>query len=545
MCGIFALLCSDNESLDHKLINEYFLKGSKRGPEHSVLQNIKSDIIFGFHRLAINGLDVESNQPIISHGNYLICNGEIYNHSELFEQQKLDKNTNSDCEAILKGYERNGINIINMLDGVFGCLIYDNDKGEIIAARDPYGVRPLYICYYENNNIGFASDLAPLMFDKNIKYINQFEPGTHATFKKIDGKFTKVYHERYFYNTSYVRDIVDKNKPLEYYMYALVKNIQTAVMKRVNNCEREIASLLSGGLDSSIISAYVCRFYKEKTGIQLETYSIGLENGTDLEYARMVANHINSNHTEITCHNEDFISSIPDVIKDVESYDTTTVRASTGNWNVAKYIKENSDAKVIFNGDGADELMGGYMYFHKAPNDEEFHNECLRLLSKISYFDVQRSDKSISSHGLEPRTPFLDKEFTKFYLSIPIEYRNHNNDKNCEKYLIRKAIELYDPTLLPKEVLWRKKEAFSDGVSSLKKSWFEIIRDHLLSNNIKRTSTYAYNVPQTSEQHYFRDLFVKEFPSCDTILPYFWMPKYVNATDSSARTLDVYKKIES
>lgn len=542
MCGIFALLCSDNEILDHKLINEYFLKGSKRGPEHSVLQNIKNDVIFGFHRLAINGLDPESNQPIISRGKYLICNGEIYNHSELFEQQKLEKNTNSDCEAILKGYERNGINIINMLDGVFGCLIYDNDKNEIIAARDPYGVRPLYICYYENNNIGFASDLAPLMFNKNIKYINQFEPGTHAIFKKIDGKFTKIYHERYFYNTSYIRDIVDKNKPIEYYMYTLVKNIQQAIMKRVNNCEREIASLLSGGLDSSIISAYVCRFYKQKTGIQLETYSIGLENGTDLEYAKMVANHINSNHTEITCHNEDFITSIPDVIKDVESYDTTTVRASTGNWNVAKYIKQSSDAKVIFNGDGADELMGGYMYFHKAPNDQEFHNECLRLLSKISYFDVLRSDKSISSHGLEPRTPFLDKEFTKFYLSIPIEYRNHNNNNKCEKYLIRKAIELYDPTLLPKEVLWRKKEAFSDGVSSLKKSWFEIIRDHLLSNNIKRTSTYAYNVPQTSEQHFFRDLFVKEFPSCDTILPYFWMPKYVNATDSSARTLDIYKK---
>ena len=269
-------------------------------------------------------------------------------------------------------------------------------------------------------------------------------------------------------------------------MFRLVQKLKESVRKRVDNCERDVASLLSGGLDSSLISALVCREYYEKTGTKLETYSIGLEGGVDLKYSELVANHIGSKHTTITVSEEDFISSIEDVIYDIESYDTTTVRASVGNWNVAKYIKENSNAKVIFNGDGADELMGGYMYFHCASNNKEFHDETLRLLSDISKYDVLRSDKSISSHGLEPRTPFLDKEFTRFYISIPIEYRNHNIFGNCEKYLIRKAFEIYCPDLLPKEVLWRKKEAFSDGVSSQKKG--------MVSDNTRKQRNKKYRV---------------------------------------------------
>ena len=541
MCGIFTLLLS-NSSIHIDDINNYFLKRKKRGPEHSIIKEIiKKNIIFGFHRLAINGLDNLSNQPIESNNNYLICNGEIYNHNEIFKNLCLTRKTNSDCESIIKGYEKVGCHIVNMLDGVFSFVLYDKKRDQIMIARDPYGVRPLYICHYKDDKIGFCSDIAPLLFDKDIKSIQQFKPGTYAIYKKKEEKYVNIFHEQYYYNLSYK---INEKKTIEYYMYHLVDNLKKIIYKRVENCEREIASLLSGGLDSSIISAYVCKFYKEKKSIELETYSIGLENGTDLEYASMVANHIDSNHTEVICTNEEFIDSIPDVIKDIESYDTTTVRASVGNWNIAKYIKKHSDVKVIFNGDGADELMGGYMYFHKAPNDEEFHKECLHLLSNISYFDVLRSDKSISSHGLEPRTPFLDREFTKFYLSIPIEYRNHNNEKKCEKYLIRKAIELYDSNLLPHEVLWRKKEAFSDGVSSLSKSWFEIINESLdSSGNDLNDCVENYNNPTTNEQIYYRNTFHKFFPNCDKLIPYFWMPKYVNATDASARTLNIYNDI--
>ena len=184
--------------------------------------------------------------------------------------------------------------------------------------------------------------------------------------------------------------------------------------------------------------------------------------------------------------------------------------------------------------------MGGYLYFHCAPNDNDFHNEELRLLSDISKFDVLRSDKSISSHGLEPRTPFLDKEFTKFYLSIPIEYRNHCNEKKCEKYFIRKAIELYMPNLLPKSVLWRKKEAFSDGVSAEKNSWYNIINNNLKNHKILEYE-YSYNIPQTIEQKYYREIYDKHYPNCEKLIPYFWMPKFVkNITDASARSLDIY-----
>ena len=221
----------------------------------------------------------------------------------------------------------------------------------------------------------------------------------------------------------------------------------------------------------------------------------------------------------------------------------------------AKYIKENSDCKVIFNGDGADELMGGYLYFKHAPTKNDFDNECKRLLNDIHMFDVLRSDKSISSNGLEPRTPFLDREWVEFYLSINKELRYETTIDNCEKYLIRQAFNKNNNKLLPDEILWRTKEAFSDGVSSLNKSWFEIINekiDKINDNNIQyniintgiqyKNSDKYINVPQSREQCYYRYLFNKHYNGCDSLIEYFWMPKFVNAKDASARTLNIYKK---
>ena len=547
MCGIFALLY--NESPDDKLlenIQNAFMLGKKRGPESSTfLNHVESSFILGFHRLAINGLDSVSNQPITQQAKDLICNGEIYNYKELFKSHKILPKTNSDCEIILRLYEKMGTSCISMLDGVFSFVLYDKNKRQMMIGRDPYGVRPLYMCYYKNKNIGFSSDIEPLLFDKNIERLYNFSPGTYALFQFswCDESWEMTHHERYFFNTSYILPLHTETRPIEYYMYNFVEKMKNAVQKRVNNCEREVACLLSGGLDSGIISALVNRMYKEKTGNILETYSIGLKNASDLEFARQMSEHIGSNHHEIIMSNDEFIQSIPDVIKDIESYDTTTVRASVGNWNIGKYIAQNSKAKVIFNGDGSDELAGGYLYFNACPNDTAFHEETLRLLEEINRFDVLRSDKSISSHGLEPRTPFLDKEMTRFYLHIPIQYRNHNEDKTMEKYFIRKAFELYDPDLLPHDILWRKKEAFSDGVSSVEKSWYEIIQEHLdVEYGLSKYQGSEYNKPRTREQIYYRTIFEEYFTEHSvTLIPSFWMPRFVkNATDASARTLKLY-----
>ncbi len=541
MCGIFALLSCTNEISD-ETIHNYYMKGKKRGPESSNFHYFNLDILkifLGFHRLAINGLNITSDQPIVQNKNYLICNGEIYNYKELIHSYNIIPKTNSDCEVILSLYDCMGIKCSTMLDGDFSYILYDEKKNEIIVSRDPYGLRSLYECHYKNGSIGFASDLECLCFDE-IKSIYSFEPGTISIYKPFNNTWKMSFREKYFYNISYL-PLINIDYDINYYMYECVKLLKKSIKKRVDTCERDIACLLSGGLDSSIISAFVCKMYREKTGRILETYSIGLQDAEDLSYAKQVSEHIKSKHKQVIMTNEQFIDSIPHVIKDIESYDTTSVRASVGNWNIGKYISKNSEAKVIFNGDGSDELAGGYLYFHSCPTNEEFHNETQRLLKDIHHFDVLRSDKSISSHGLETRTPFLDKEFTQFYLSIPIEYRNHNHNNQCEKYFIRKAIELYEPDLLPKNVLWRTKEAFSDGVSSLKKSWYEIIQDYVKEKK-NENNLSLYNSPKTKEQIYYRNIFNSIYPDkCDTLIPYFWMPKYVkHKNDASARTLELY-----
>jgi asparagine synthase (glutamine-hydrolysing) len=283
------------------------------------------------------------------------------------------------------------------------------------------------------------------------------------------------------------------------------------------------------------VASLVSRIYEK----QLQTYSIGLEGSEDLKYAREVAKFINSEHTEIIVTEEDFFAFIPNVIEKIESYDTTTVRASVGNLLIGQYISETSQAKVIFNGDGSDELMGGYLYMNFAPDALEFDRECKRLLKDIHYFDVLRSDRSISTQGLEPRTPFLDKDFVTYYLSLPVEYRYKKNEIQ-EKYLFRKA---FDKGYLPDEILWRKKEAFSDGVSSKNRSWYKII-DELVQNqkNVQFDidKIYEHNIPDTIEKLYYRTLFEKKYKNQGHIIPYFWMPKYVDASDASARSLDIY-----
>jgi asparagine synthase (glutamine-hydrolysing) len=519
MCGIFVLIGHNSDPYVE------FMKGSKRGPESSKMICVNGTY-FGFHRLAINGINELSNQPMQHNNCVLICNGEIFNYKELIKQFDLDVTTDSDCEVIILLYEKIGKECIHYLDGEFAFVLYDGNDDTFFVGRDPYGVRPLYMSN-DGSKYCFCSDIEPM---KNLGFtqINNFTPGNTA---HIDSQL----HIDYF-NYHTIKRITQDDHITEFYDL-----LCKAVHKRVVTCERPVACLLSGGLDSSLVAALSARICREK-GTVLETYSIGLKNSEDLRYAAKVAAHIHSKHTEIICTEDDFYNSIPNVIKDLETYDTTTVRASVGNWNVGKYIKEHSEAKVILNGDGADELMGGYMYFHACPSSEEFDEECKRLLKNIHYFDVLRSDKSISSHGLEPRTPYLDKELVEYYLNIPIEIRNHTGLKRQEKYFIRSVINQKDPDLLPKEVLFRKKEAFSDGVSGLEKSWYEIIQDRVKDEPIVNMVDFSgmFNPPKTTEQKYYRSIFESYYPACSHLIPYFWMPKFVNATDASARTLSFY-----
>lgn len=255
-----------------------------------------------------------------------------------------------------------------------------------------------------------------------------------------------------------------------------------------------------------------------------------------MKYAKIVADHIGSIHHSIQLEEEEFLNAIEKVIYDIESYDTTTVRASVGNWLISKYIKEKSDAKVVFNGDGSDEVTGGYMYFHCAPDELEFDKECRRLLNDIHFFDVLRSDRSISSHGLEARTPFLDRSFVQTYLSIPHEIRYHPKNNQCEKYLLREAFRSMG--ILPNKILFRTKEAFSDGVSKQARSWFQIIQEHIVK---KCGEKYSNMEPKEAEKQYYKDIFDKYYPNQRDVIPYLWMPKYVDADDASARTLDIYK----
>ena len=579
MCGIFCLLNSNEQ--EPSFVNRQFDKCKSRGPEKSTLHYDKEmGIYLGFHRLAINGLDIISHQPMTIDNITLICNGEIYNYKELFKLMNIKPETNSDCEIILHLYKHYGIEqTLQMLDGVFGFVIYDfrdvaNKK--LYVARDPYGVRPIFKLTTTTGLIGFASLLDNLSAwsERNVslgykdasydeeyslleniksdnmsKSLEQFTPGTYSILVAEGDKWKFSIENKSFSHTGFMRqpeyhtnsfndhDFDDFN--LQNYLNGIREYFTKAIKKRVENTDRKVACLLSGGLDSSLVAALVNEYHDG----ELETYSIGLPGSEDLKYARKVADYLGTNHNEIIVSEEEFFEAIPDVVAATETWDTTTIRASVGNYLIGKYISEHSDAKVIFNGDGSDELSGGYMYFHQAPDVIEFDKECRNLLSNIHYFDVLRSERCISCHGLEARTPFLDRAWVQYYLSIPEKVRFHKLKGLPEKFLIRKA---FDNGILPSEVLWRTKEAFSDGVSSLKKSWFEIIDEKVrLLNEFKTYEPYLKMLtptPKTPEQMYYRYLFVKKYPGCGNVIPYYWMPKYVNATDSSARTLTVFKE---
>lgn len=560
MCGIFALLNVNNISPDEeKIIKTQFIKGKKRGPEYSKLEYKYYKTVLGFHRLAINGLNSESNQPIVYNNVVLICNGEIYNYKQLYKSMNVTPTTDSDCEVIIHLFIKYGIEqTLNMLDGVYSFLLFDNRPNvdtvhTVIIARDPLGIRPLYQMYNNNNifkkNICcFASELKCLQYFYNVDvynyHIEQFEPGTYSIFQRnvVETDWKPIIeNKKHFilphHSPCLNEDVTEINN---HFFKNIYHYLWQAVVKRCDTTERPVACLLSGGLDSSLIAALTSKFFKNK-GKQIETYSIGLQNSDDIKYAKIVADYIGSKHTEIIVTEDEMFHIIPEVINAIESYDTTTVRASIGNYLLGKYISKNSEAKVIFNGDGADELFGGYLYMNKCPDNIEFDKETKRLLKDIHLFDVLRSDKTISSNGLEPRTPFLDKNFVNYVLSIPSHFRNHNNFKQIEKYLLRQSFHSSTKEcqqILPDEILFRKKEAFSDGVSSHGRSLYKILQEKIAAKINTQNNIVEANID--TEKMYYKQIFDSLFPNCQHILPYFWMPKYTDSNDPSARTLSFY-----
>jgi asparagine synthase (glutamine-hydrolysing) len=535
MCGIFLYLGSDNTS---PVIYNQFMKSKSRGPDNSNIY-IEENFFLGFHRLMINDLTLNGNQPMIYGETILICNGEIYNFKNLIKKYALKCESKSDCEVIILlynklknmySYEEAIHQLCNELDGEFAFIIYDKILKKLVIVRDRYGVRPLFygfstkdeICNTSNTrntrNMGFASDLKNI--DELFDNVEQFRPSTYKiidicnVLPDIDNTYYKITEE--YSNAS---DASEDNE--EACLIKIKDAFEKSVEKRLVS-DVPMCALLSGGVDSSL----VCGVITNKIGKgKLDTFSIGLEGSTDLYYAKKVAEHIGSIHHEVIVTKEDMLNSIDEVIKNIESYDITTVRASIPNYLVAKYIKDTSEFKCVFSGEMSDEMMGGYLYFNKTSNGSEFAKECDRLLENICYFDNLRADKCISSHQLEARVPFSDHHLAKIVQSINPELRKCND--KIEKYLLRKA---FDKTgMLPDEILWRKKEAFSDAVSSKEDSWYKTLQTYIdtkitdeeFNDNAKK---YEYCTPMTKEAYYYRKIYATHYKN-QKVIPYFWLPK--------------------
>lgn len=512
MCGIFTLINGPSQA---KILETAF-KIQSRGPDNSVVMNTKGGTMI-FHRLAIVDNSTAGNQPMTHPDNHAIismCNGEIYNHAELREKYNFNCFSNSDCEIICHMYERFGIEkTVKELDGVFAFILYDGEKDCFFAARDPFGVRPLFIGKDMNDQIVLGSEVKCL--SHSLKEVKQFEPGSFWCSKSPE-IFTKFESRNYDWES--IKD--DSEKDCLRAEESIYRLMNRAVEKRLMS-DRQIGCFLSGGVDSSIVAALLAKMLA-KEGKKLNTYSIGMKGATDLEYARIVADHIGSNHNEVIVTDKEMLAAIPEVVRTLESYDITTVRASTPMYLLSKWIKENTQDVVIFSGEGSDEMSGSYLYFHLAPSDEAFQNECHRLCQDLHYYDVLRCDRAVSTWGLEVRVPFLDMDFVNYYMKIDPSLKRPKD--GMEKHLLRKSFAR--DNLLPDSVLWRKKEAFSDGCSSLEKPWFKIIQDHCSNQNTVN-----------AEAAWYKKLFDENYEGFDNLIPYIWLPKWTSEKDPSARLL--------
>ncbi len=543
MCGIIGIYgFEDKERMRERAVKMASLV-RHRGPDWSGVYADDSCVL-AHERLSI--VDVEhGSQPLIDriNGNVLAVNGEIYNHIEL--RNKLKKNhdwqTKSDCEIILYLYDEFGSEFVNMLSGIFAFVLYDKKKEDFLVVRDHMGINPLYIGWDKHGVVHVASELKAL--DEFCERIKEFPPG-HYYFAK-EKKLVK------WYAPNWAEEIPKKKLSLK----NLRRELEEAV-KRQMMSDVPYAVLLSGGLDSSLISAIASKFRKKRIESKgkeeawwprLHSFSIGLKDSPDLKAARKVAEYIGTAHHEIMYTIQEGMDAIKDVIYHLETFDVTTIRAATPMYLMARKIK-SMGIKMVLSGEGADEVFGGYLYFHMAPNAEEFHKENVKKLFLLSKFDCLRANKAMAAWGVETRVPFLDKEFLDYAMSFNPDEKMCPNGK-IEKKVLRDAFKGY----LPKEILWRQKEQFSDGVGYgwidfLKKNAEEKVSDEMMKNVKKR---FPKATPMSKEGYLYREIFdsffknptaaetVKVIPSiaCSTDTALRWSKEFQGMADPSGRAV--------
>ncbi len=546
MCGIAAIfnIKEQTSSLRDKAL-KMAKKIRHRGPDWSGIYYGGSAIL-AHERLSI--VDPESGgQPLYSPDKkqVLAVNGEIYNHRDIRKQfeGKYEFQTGSDCEVILALYREKGINFLENLNGIFAFALYDEEKDDFLIARDPIGVIPLYIGYDSDGKVYCASELKAL--EGFCERYEPFLPG-HYYWSK-EGKMTR------WYTRDWMTYDAVKNNPAS---VSAIHDALEAAVKRQLMSDVPYGVLLSGGLDSSVISAIAKKFAarrietdgkKDAWWPQLHSFAVGLKGAPDLIKAREVADYIGTVHHEINYTIQEGLDAVRDVIYFIETYDVTTVRASTPMYLLARVIK-SMGIKMVLSGEGADEVFGGYLYFHKAPNAKAFHEETVRKLSKLYLYDCLRANKSLSAWGVEGRVPFLDKEF------LDVAMRTNPEAKMCpgktiEKKIVREAFA----DMLPESVAWRQKEQFSDGVGyswidTLKEITSKAVTDEQMAHAAER---FPINTPMNKEEYYYRSIFEEYFPSesaarsvpsvpsvaCSTAEALAWDASFKNLNDPSGRAV--------
>lgn len=521
MCSIMGYCTAD---ADYDLFKEGFDRTISRGPDDSRITDTGFGLL-GFHRLAIMGLTGEGMQPFSLSRHYLVCNGEIYGFRSLkkkLETKGYTFKSDSDCEILLPLYEEYGTDMFRMLDAEFALVLFDGNTHSYLAARDPIGIRPLYYGYDKKGAIVFASE--PKNLIGIADHILPFPPGHYYK----DGKFvcyrdmTKVPSVCLDDTETVCRNIHDK--------------LTEGIRKRLDS-DAPLGFLLSGGLDSSLVCAISARILDRP----IRTFAIGMsEDAIDLKYAKEVADHIGSEHTEIIITKEDVISSLPDVIQALGTFDITTIRASVGMYLICKAIHETTDIRVLMTGEISDELFG-YKYTDFAPSKEAFQEESAKRIRELHMYDVLRADRCISVNSMEARVPFGDLDFVSYVMSVDPAKKMNIYQKG--KYLLRHAFE---GDYLPYDILMREKAAFSDAVGHSLVDYLKEYAENSYTDDEfeKKCKTFTHAAPFTKESLLYREIFEQFYPGQGEMIKDFWMPnrswKGCDVDDPSARVLSNY-----
>ncbi|XP_051134600.1 asparagine synthetase [glutamine-hydrolyzing]-like [Andrographis paniculata] len=513
MCGILAVLgCSDDCQTKRARVLELSRRLKHRGPDWGGIYK-HGDCYLAHQRLAI--IDPESgDQPLFSEDKKIVVtvNGEIYNHEEL---RSLISNhnfeTGSDCDVIAHLYEEYGEDFINMLDGIFSFVLLDTSTNNFLVARDAIGITSLYIGWGLDGSVWVSSELKGL--HDECEHFESFPPG-HLYSSKNGGL-------KRWYNPPWFSEAVPYTP---YDPIVLRQAFERAVIKRLMS-DVPFGVLLSGGLDSSLVASVTARYMStskaaKQYGFQLQSFCIGLEGSPDLLAAKEVADYLGTVHHEFHFTVQDGIDQIEDVIYHIETYDVTTIRASTPMFLMSRKIK-SLGVKMVLSGEGADELFGGYLYFHKAPNKEEFHRETCRKIKALHLYDCLRANKATSAWGLEARIPFLDKEFIDVAMNIDPKWKMIKPEEGrIEKWILRRAFDDEEKPYLPKHILYRQKEQFSDGVGY---SWIDGLKAHAEQHvsdkmMLNAGSIFPHNTPSTKEAYYYRMVYERLFPQNSALL---------------------------